>query len=34
NRGYVSITPLHLDMTHYKIFEDLSLCLDGINLQE
>jgi 5'-nucleotidase len=22
--GYVSITPLHLDLTHYKVFEQLS----------
>ncbi len=24
NSGYVSITPLHLDLTHYKVFEQLS----------
>ncbi len=24
NTGYVSITPLHLDLTHYKVFEQLS----------
>ena len=30
--GYVSITPLHLDMTHYKMFDQLSNWLDGINL--
>jgi len=24
NRGYVSITPLNLDMTHYKVFDQLS----------
>jgi 5'-nucleotidase len=24
NQGYVSITPLHLDLTHYKVFEQLS----------
>jgi 5'-nucleotidase len=24
NRGYVSITPLNLDMTHYKVFNQLS----------
>lgn len=24
NMGYVSITPLHLDLTHYKVFEQLS----------
>lgn len=28
--GYVSITPLHLDLTHYKIFDELSLWLDEI----
>ena len=30
--GYVSITPLHLDMTHYKMFDQLANWLDGINL--
>jgi 5'-nucleotidase len=24
NSGYVSITPLHLDLTHYEVFEQLS----------
>lgn len=24
NSGYVSITPLHLDLTHYKVFDQLS----------
>lgn len=24
NTGYVSITPLHLDLTHYKVFDQLS----------
>jgi len=24
NMGYVSITPLHLDLTHYKVFDQLS----------
>lgn len=24
NMGYVSVTPLHLDLTHYKVFEQLS----------
>ncbi|MEO8401072.1 MAG: 5'/3'-nucleotidase SurE [Gammaproteobacteria bacterium] len=24
NMGYVSITPLHLDLTHYKVFEQLA----------
>ncbi|QDQ40988.1 5'/3'-nucleotidase SurE [Legionella geestiana] len=32
NQSCVSITPLHLDMTHYKLFEHLSHWLDGINL--
>ena len=30
--GYVSITPLHLDMTNYKVFDQLSLWLDGVRL--
>jgi 5'-nucleotidase len=32
NNGYVSITPLHLDMTYYKLFDQLSTWLNGINL--
>lgn len=28
--GYVSITPLHLDMTHYKLFDQLSQLVDGM----
>lgn len=28
--GYVSITPLHLDLTHYKIFDELSLWLNKV----
>ena len=32
NEGYVSITPLHLDMTHYKLFDQLSNWVDGIDL--
>ena len=24
NTGYVSITPLHLDLTHYRVFDELS----------
>ena len=32
NAGYVSITPLHLDMTNYKLFDQLSNWLDGISL--
>ncbi|MBA2648606.1 MAG: 5'/3'-nucleotidase SurE [Legionella sp.] len=30
NAGYVSITPLHLDMTHYKLFDQLSTWLHGM----
>ena len=30
--GFVSITPLHLDMTHYKAFEQVAMWADGINL--
>lgn len=32
NQGYVSITPLHLDMTHYKLFDELSTWLETIRL--
>jgi 5'-nucleotidase len=32
NEGYVSITPLHLDMTNYKLFDQLSNWLEGITL--
>lgn len=31
NRHYVSITPLHLDMTHYKAFDKVSEWLKGLN---
>lgn len=31
DRGFASITPLHLDMTHYKMFEHLSVWVDSIN---
>lgn len=31
NQNFVSITPLHLDMTHYKIFDQLSVWLNGMN---
>lgn len=34
NMGYVSITPLHLDMTHYKLFDQLSNWVSEINLFE
>ncbi|RAP37940.1 5'/3'-nucleotidase SurE [Legionella quinlivanii] len=30
-RQYVSITPLHLDMTHYKVFDQLSTWVDKLN---
>jgi 5'-nucleotidase len=30
NQGYVSITPLHLDMTHYKVFEQVSTWANSI----
>jgi 5'-nucleotidase len=32
NSGYVSVTPLHLDMTHYKIFDQVAHVLDGLDL--
>ena len=32
NMGYVSITPLHLDLTHYKVFEQLSGWVSSIEL--
>lgn len=32
-RGYVSVTPLHLDMTHYAVFDQLSSWMDGITLR-
>ena len=31
NQGCVSITPLHLDMTHYGVFEQLSAWIDGFD---
>lgn len=31
NRGYVSITPLNLDMTHYKVFDTLAQWTDCID---
>lgn len=30
--GYVSITPLHLDMTNYKMFDQLSTWLTGVKV--
>jgi 5'-nucleotidase len=32
NSGFVSVTPLHLDMTKYNMFDQLSNWLDGIRL--
>lgn len=32
NEGYASITPLHLDMTHYKMFDQLAHWLNGVKL--
>lgn len=32
SNGFVSITPLHLDMTNYKMFDQLSSWLDEIHL--
>ncbi|MCX7091160.1 MAG: 5'/3'-nucleotidase SurE [Legionellales bacterium] len=31
-RGYVSVTPLQLDMTHYQVFDQISSWVTGINL--
>lgn len=32
NSGYVSITPLHLDLTHYEVFEQLSGWVKAIDI--
>ena len=32
NTGYVSITPLHLDLTHYKVFDQLSDWIHAIKM--
>ncbi|OGV30806.1 MAG: 5'/3'-nucleotidase SurE [Legionellales bacterium RIFCSPHIGHO2_12_FULL_35_11] len=32
-RGFVSITPIHLDMTNYKVFDTVSSWIDGIKLK-
>lgn len=32
NMGYVSITPLHLDLTHYKVFEQLAGWVKALNI--
>lgn len=31
NAGYVSITPLHLDLTHYKVLDELSTWVQPLN---
>lgn len=33
NNSFVSITPLHLDMTHYKVFDQLSHWIDGFDFE-
>ncbi|KTC79275.1 5'/3'-nucleotidase SurE [Legionella cherrii] len=33
SEGYVSITPLHLDMTNYKMFDQLANWLNGIRIE-
>ncbi|ASQ45651.1 5'/3'-nucleotidase SurE [Legionella clemsonensis] len=33
NQCYVSITPLQLDLTHYKVFDQLSAWVETINLE-
>lgn len=33
NHGFVSITPLQLDMTNYKVFDKLATCVGDINWQ-
>jgi 5'-nucleotidase len=32
NTGYVSITPLHLDLTHYEVFAQLSGWVSALNI--
>lgn len=32
--GYVSITPLHVDLTYYKVLDDLSTWVADLHLQE
>lgn len=32
NQGYVSMTPLQLDMTHYKVFDQLSLWVSSAGI--
>ena len=31
SQGYVSMTPLHLDMTHYNVFEQVSAWTEGLD---
>lgn len=31
-RGFVSVTPIHLDMTNYKVFANVASWLDGVEL--
>ncbi|MBA4697222.1 MAG: 5'/3'-nucleotidase SurE [Legionella sp.] len=33
SRGYASITPLQLDLTHYKVFDQLSTWVQKINIE-
>lgn len=33
NNDFVSITPLHLDLTHYQVFDQLAQWVDGFDLQ-
>jgi 5'-nucleotidase len=32
--GYVSVTPIHLDMTNYKMFDQLDRWLNDVHVQE
>ncbi|MBX3709789.1 MAG: 5'/3'-nucleotidase SurE [Gammaproteobacteria bacterium] len=32
NSGYVSITPLHLDLTHYKVLDELSSWIQSLQI--
>ncbi len=32
--GYVSVTPIHMDMTNYKLFDQLSHWMDGVVWQD
>lgn len=34
NQGYVSITPLHLDLTHYKVMDHLAAWVTDFNMTE